>query len=239
MRRFFAPPEEIHEPCVTLGADETRHLRDVLRLRPGDEVFIFDGEGREYRGNVGEIQKKQAVITISGPASPASPESPLDLTLASTVLNGERYDLIVQKAVELGVKTLIPMITVRCEAKLRDAARRVDRWRRIAMEATKQCGRATLMVVEEPATFDELISSATVEEVVMFSERDGHPFPKTIKGQKMTALVGPKGGWDDSELEAAVAAGIQVVTLGGRILRAETAAITFTSILQYRFGDLN
>jgi 16S rRNA (uracil1498-N3)-methyltransferase len=208
-------------------------------LKPGDEVFVFDGEGREYRGTISEIQKKLAAISIRGPYTPASPESPLDITLASTVLNGERYDLIVQKAVELGVKTLIPMITIRCEAKVKDAARRVERWRRIAMEATKQCGRATLMRVEEPRTFTEMISSAPVEEVIMFSEREGKPFPKTIKGQEITALVGPKGGWDDSELEAAVAAGLRVVTLGGRILRAETAAITFTSILQHRFGDLN
>jgi 16S rRNA (uracil1498-N3)-methyltransferase len=169
--------------------------------------------------------------------APAAPESPLAITLASTVLNGEKFDLIVQKSVELGVKTLIPMITIRCEVKQTDAARRVERWGRIAMEATKQCGRATLMRVAEPLTFEQVLSSAETVEIVMFSERDGGRFPKTA-GKKITALVGPKGGWDDSELESAVSRGSCVITFGGRILRAETAAIAFTSILQHRFGDL-
>ena len=155
------------------------------------------------------------------------------------MLNGERYDLIVQKSVELGVKTLVPLITIRCEAKLRDAERRVERWQRIALEATKQSGRATLMHISGPAEFTELIKNAAAGDLVMFSERDGTGFSAVPAVKKLTALIGPKGGWDDSELETARSMGARVITLGGRILRAETAAIALTSLLQHRFGDLN
>lgn len=238
MRRFFAVPESFDGTTVTLSTDETRHLRDVLRLKTGDEVYVFDGAGREYKCSVQEISKKHSKLSVTQETTPASPESPLDLTLAATVLNGERYDLIVQKAVELGVKTLVPLITIRCEAKLKDARRRVERWQRIALEATKQSGRATLMQINEPAEFSDLIKNAAAGDLVMFSERDGTDFSAVPSAKKLTALIGPKGGWDDSELENARSLGARVITLGGRILRAETAAIALTSLLQHRYGDL-
>jgi 16S rRNA (uracil1498-N3)-methyltransferase len=239
MRRFFAPPENIGGSLITLGPEETRHLRDVLRLKSNDEVSVFDGDGHEYKGHISEIKKKNSCVLIDHQVDPASPESPLDLSLAATVLNGEKYDLIVQKSVELGVRVLTPMITVHCDVKQKDAAKRVGRWQRIALEATKQCGRAQLMLVTEPINFGDVISNTSPEELVMFSERDGKPLPKFLKAKKITALTGPKGGWDDSELKLAVSLGVSVVTLGGRILRAETAAIAFASILQHRLGDLN
>jgi 16S rRNA (uracil1498-N3)-methyltransferase len=238
MRRFFAEPDNFDNGIVTLSADETRHLRDVLRLQIGDEVYVFNGVGREYQCTISEISKKYAKLLIIEEMSPTCPESPLDLTLAATVLNGEKYDLIVQKTVELGVKRLVPLITARCEVKLKDAAKRVERWRRIALEATKQSGRATIMEIADPAELQEIVANAALADLIMFSERDGGEF-STINGRKkMTALIGPKGGWDDSELERARSWGVNVVTLGGRILRAETAAIAMTSILQHRFGDL-
>ena len=236
MRRFFAEPDSFDGATVTLTMDETRHLRDVLRLKTGDEVYVFDGAGREFKCIIEEISKKQSKLSIQQETTPASPESPLDMTLAATVLNGERYDLIVQKAVELGVKTLVPLITIRCEAKLKDAERRVERWQRIALEATKQSGRATLMLIAQPAEFEDLIKGAG--DLIMFSEREGTDFSAVPAGKKLTALIGPKGGWDDSELETARSVAARIVTLGGRILRAETAAIALTSLLQHRFGDL-
>lgn len=239
MRRFFAKPESIDGEVVTLDVDETRHLRDVLRLQIGDEVYVFNGTGQEYRCSITKISKKHADLSIIDESLPASPESLLDLTLAATVLNGEKYDLIVQKAVELGVKTLVPLITLRCEAKLKDAEKRVERWRRIALEATKQSGRATIMQIAAPVAFKELVARSSAKELIMFSERDGVPFPTDLVGEKMTALIGPKGGWDDSELKAASSHKVIIVTLGGRVLRAETASIALTAILQHRLGDLH
>ena len=239
MRRFYAAIERFSENIVTLDADETRHMRDVLRLHAGDEVSVFDGTGREFLCSIVAIGKKGSELNIISETAAASPESPFEITLAATVLNGEKYDLVIQKAVELGVAKLIPLQTIRGDVKAKDAAKRLERWRRIALEATKQSGRAKLMQIAEPVTFEALIADPGDGDVVMFSERDGNSLTTISAGKKMTALIGPKGGWDDSELEAARAAGISVVTLGGRILRAETAAIALTAILQHKFGDLN
>ena len=239
MRRFFAPLENFSDKTVTLDADETRHLRDVLRLHVGDEVSVFDGAGKEFACTIREIGKKETTLSLINEIEPSSPESPFAITIAATVLNGEKYDLIVQKAVELGVTKLIPLITIRCDVKQKDAARRLERWRRIAMEATKQTGRAKLMGIAEPAAFDELLGELNGENAVLFSERDGVDFSTFKADNKITALYGPKGGWDDVELKMAAEHDINIVTLGGRILRAETAAIAITAMLQHRFGDLN
>ena len=239
MRRFYAPKDSFVDGRVRLDTDETRHLRDVLRLHVGDEVSVFDGEGWEYRCTIHEIGKKSSELAILEPIEPASPESSFEITVAATILNGEKYDLIIQKAVELGVTRLIPMNTIRCDVKIKDAVKRMDRWRRIAMEATKQSGRAKLMQIGEPITFDELVADSKGENTILFSERDGVDFSGVTADKKITTLFGPKGGWDDSELTAAKDHGINIVTLGGRILRAETASIAITAILQHRFGDLN
>lgn len=239
MRRFYAPINRISGSNVSLDADETRHLRDVLRLSVGDEASVFDGEGNEFACVVEAIGKKETRLSVGGKIESASPESPFEVTLAATVLNGEKYDLVIQKSVELGVTKLIPLQTIRGDVKAKDAAKRLARWRRIAMEATKQCGRARLMEVAEPLPFEELIASIHEEKVVMFSERDGVGFDRLKPEGRMTALIGPKGGWDDSELKLARERGVSVITLGGRIMRAETASIALIAILQHRFGDLN
>ncbi len=239
MRRFYAPVKRFSGSAVTLDEDETRHLRDVLRLSSGDNVSVLDGEGHEFRCSISNIGKRSSELEIIKPIEPASPESSLQLNIAPTVLNGEKYDMIVQKAVELGVSTLIPLTTIRSEVKPRDASKRLGRWQRIALEATKQCGRAKLMEIQEPIGFGEFIQKESSKELLMFSERDGSGLDTMTPRRRMTAMFGPKGGWDDLELETARQRGIHIATLGGRILRAETAMIAFSAILQHRFGDIN
>ena len=239
MHRFFAPPEQFHRDAVTLDADETRHLRDVLRLNPGDVVQVFDGVGSEFLCEVSAISKKTVDLLIREKVEAASPESPLELTLAATILKGEKFDLVVQKAVELGVHRLLPIRTARTDVRSKDSAKRVARWRKIALEASKQSGRALLMTVEDPIDFEMLLSSVEPLECILFAERDGESFPKHVSHKKLTAIVGPEGGWEDVELAAARSAGVHIVTLGGRIMRAETAAIAVIVILQHLLGDIN
>lgn len=239
MRRFFAKPERFSADQIELSEEETHHLRDVLRLSLGDEISVFDGVGREFQGTITEISKKRSLIDIAAEVTPAAPESPLRLTLAPTMLQGEKYDLIVQKAVELGVTRLIPLETLRGDVKAKDAGKRLSRWRRIAMEATKQCGRARLMEIAEPTTFKDLIAFTEPATTILFSERDGTALDDLGQIPELAAITGPKGGWDDAELALAQGRGIRVVTLGGRIMRAETASIALTAILQHRFGDIN
>ncbi|HEX3084065.1 MAG TPA: RsmE family RNA methyltransferase, partial [Pyrinomonadaceae bacterium] len=141
----------------------------------------------------------------------------------------------------------VPTMTKRADVRLRndeDGERKLIRWRRIVMEATKQCGRAHLMNIASPITFDELVNRPPAEgERLMFAERDGAHlrmvFPDKMTTPQVTAVVGSEGGWTDDELDQARDAGWQIITLGGRIMRAETAAITCAALLQHQFGDLN
>jgi len=239
-RRFYAPPSQFDGSAVMLDEDETRHLRDVLRLKVGDIANVFDGEGREFECRVDAIEKRQSKLAIQSEVTPSSTESPLDLSIAAVLLKGDKLDLVVQKAVELGVNRFIPMTSVRCDVKAADPSKRAARWKRIAMEATKQCGRARLMQIEDVIEFRELIDRTNDAELtrIHFSERDGESFDAVAGATKILAFIGPEGGWDDAEIEKATAAGIISITFGGRILKADTAAISIASILQHRFGDM-
>jgi 16S rRNA (uracil1498-N3)-methyltransferase len=188
---------------------------------------------------------------------PERAESPLDLTLAVALLKGEKFDLVVQKATELGVWRIVPVETKRADVRLlgregRDVTDRVARWRRLVLEAAKQSGRARLPEVCAPVAFQTLVEAEAAAAAsggegearrLFFTERGGRGLSKTIaewptRPAKLTALVGAEGGWDDAEIALAVAAGWHAVTFGGRVLRAETAAIVVAGLLQHLCGDL-
>jgi len=138
-RRFYAPPIAFSHDgqSATLSADETRHLRDVLRLRVGDEAYVFDGEGREFRGSVSNTDRSSSVLRISEEVQPLSRESPLNLTLAVALLKGEKFDVVVQKATELGAGCVVPLITSRADVRIHnpeDAQKKQARWQRIVVE---------------------------------------------------------------------------------------------------------
>ena len=241
MRRFYAPVEQFSDGRVSLSLEESRHLRDVLRMKAGEEAHIFDGEGREFLATVASIGNRETLLNVIREIEPPAPESSLDLTLAVTVYKADKLDLVIQKAVELGVSRVAPMVSFRSESTLQASRKRTDRWRKIALEATKQCERARIMEVTDPVTFEHFVKSVAPESgmLLMFSEKDGRGVPERTETKKITALVGPKGGWEDSEIELAEERGFIPVKLGRRIMRAETAAITFAALLQHRFGDLN
>lgn len=243
-RRFYAPPQqfEMQARHVALAAEEARHLRDALRLRAGDEAFVFDGAGREFQCVVRESGKHETRLEILAEVAPAQPESPLRLTLALALLKGEKFDWAVQKATELGVKRIVPVITTRADVRLRDArdgAQRVARWRRIALAAAKQSGRAVVPEITECSAFSEFAAAPDTAPRFMFAERGGAGFPAQKSGiSAAVALVGAEGGWVAEEIVRAEKSGWRIVTLGGRILRAETAALTVTVLMQHSFGDL-
>ena len=237
MRRFYAPRENFKDEDVFLSEEEARHLRDVLRLRESETVRVFDGENHEFVCKIEKIEKRQTILKIIEETVPSASESNLDLTLAAALLKGEKFDLVVQKAVELGVKRFVPLVTKRCDVKIKDADKKRERWLKIALEASKQCGRAGLMKIETPIDFEKFIETAAGVKI-LFSERFGASFSEVSNAEKITAVIGSEGGWEDAEIESAKANGFQIITLGGRILRAETAAISVAAILQHRFGDL-
>jgi 16S rRNA (uracil1498-N3)-methyltransferase len=240
MRRFYAPPEQIDGLSIKLSTEETRHLRDVLRLGAGERVQVFNGEGKEFIAEIISVGKRESVLETLEEVTPPAPESPLDLTIVASVYKNDKFDLVVQKAVELGVARLAPIVTFRSESRIDAALNRTERWRKIALEATKQCERARIMSIDDPVPFSEFILrvSEESETLLMFSEKDGRSIPDLEGPKKITALIGPKGGWEDSEIEIAEQRGFIPVKLGKRIMKAETAVITFAALLQHRFGDL-
>jgi len=249
-RRFYAKPEAFaaDTKSVALSAEETRHARDVLRLQRGEEVYVFDGEGHEYRGVITQLNRDSVKVDVLEQVEPAHPESSLELTLGVALLKGEKFDLVVQKATELGATRLIPILTNRADVRIRsddDAKRKLMRWQRIALEATKQCGRARLMKIDAPVALGELIERMEQEDELrlMFAEREGSSLSEVLQDlelvpAKAIALIGPEGGWTDGEIDEASETGWRIVTLGGRTLRAETAAIVAATLLQHRLGDL-
>jgi 16S rRNA (uracil1498-N3)-methyltransferase len=246
-RRFYAPPEafDFRTKRVSLSVDEARHLREVLRLRQGDQVRVFDGSGNEYAATIEKALRDSALLQLGEQVELASVESPLRLTLAVALLKGDKFDLVVQKATELGVNEIVPVMTRFADIRLRDSAdasKRVTRWQRISLEAAKQSGRAALPVINAPIDFSALVSNEVDSTLrVLFAEQHGESLsslPATVPSQTVTILVGSEGGWADEEIESARERGWHIVTLGGRVLRAETAAITVTALMQNRYGDL-
>jgi 16S rRNA (uracil1498-N3)-methyltransferase len=250
-RRFYAPLSAFDSnlQSVALASDEARHLREVLRLKVGDEVYVFNGAGKEFQCRIEESRRDSAQLKVIAEVDPASPESPLQLTLAVALLKGEKFDLVVQKATELGVARVVPVVTKLADIRLRDdadAAKRVARWQRIALEAAKQCGRAVVPAIDGPISFANVIQAAAggpESNRLLFSERDGQSLLRATrllpaKATELTALVGSEGGWTDEELLNARQAGWTIITLGGRTLRAETAAIAVAVLLQHLAGDL-
>ena len=212
-RRFYAPPEAFSSDLtsLTLQAEEARHLRDVLRLRPGDRVHVFDGAGKEFECSIEESRKDSAELRVLTEVAPARPESPLELTLAVALLKSDKFDLVVQKATELGVARVVPVATRLADIRLRDdsdASKRVARWQRIALEASKQSGRAHVPDVSQPISVLELVQAtdANGQRRLMFSEREGQSLlavKNILDVKKVVALVGSEGGWTDEEISLA------------------------------------
>jgi len=250
-RRFYAPLSAFDSNLtrITLPSDEARHLREVLRLKVGDEVYVFNGAGKEFQCRVEEARRDVARLMVVREVEAARPESPLRLTLAVALLKGEKFDLVVQKATELGVTVIVPVVTKLADIRLRDQSdvvKRMVRWQRIALEAAKQCGRAVVPEIAAPVDFATLVLQTVAEpsNCLMFSERNGESLTETkklltAKTSQLTALVGSEGGWTDEEIMMASDQGWRIITLGGRTLRAETAAIAAAVLLQHFAGDLS
>ena len=243
-RRFYAHPDDIAGSLVTLSKEETHHLVHVLRLKPGDEVFVFDGRGNEYGCRLQAESGSRARLEIITPLVDVV-ESPIRLTLAQALAKNDRFDLIVQKATELGVNRIVPLATEHTDVRLSvdQVDKRLDRWRRISLEALKQCGRRRLVEIAAPMTLEALAEDAGAEVLLVFSEKSGVPIaaalPDTSLLAGLTALVGPEGGWSDGELTRLEQRGAIAAGLGPRILRTETAAVVAITLLQHLLGDLS
>jgi 16S rRNA (uracil1498-N3)-methyltransferase len=238
LRRVHLPPERIGEARAELTEPARHYLRDVLRLAPGDAVELFDGRGAAWDAAIGPGFEALRL----GARREAAPGGPA-LHLLFALAKGEKNDLVVQKATELGVARLAPWAAERSVVRL-DAAKgaeRAERWRRIAEEAARQCGRADLPAVDAPVSLAAALAAAPEGyRVVVLHGEGGAPLAALgLEGAPgVAAVVGPEGGLTPEELAACRAAGALHATLGPRTLRAETAAIVVVALLQALVGDL-
>jgi 16S rRNA (uracil1498-N3)-methyltransferase len=241
--RFFATPAQFTSSTVTLDADEAHHLTRVLRLSEGAQVFVFDGVGNEWRSEVARIHKREVELTLRERLSDAV-ESPLALTLAQALVKGDKFDWIVQKATELGVSRIVPLITEHSDIRRAEerAEQKLQRWQRIALEALKQCGRRKLVDITTPVPFSEFSAPPSAETTLFFSERGGrslHEVAASLRPElPLNLCIASEGGWSEAEIQKAEADGFLAIHLGSRILRTETAAITAVALAQHHFGDL-
>ena len=227
--RFFSP-HPITAGCMMLDGPEAHHLIHVMRASVGDEVTLFDDSGCEFRATVETLRRADAELRIVERRE-VDRELPFPLTVGVSLPKGDRQKWLVEKLTELGVTTLVPLITDRSVAQ--PAAGAVDRLRRPVIEAAKQCGRNRLMKIATAQQWSEWISNSKseIESHRLIAHPTGAPLSEIGPSQKQPAFlaIGPEGGLTDTEVAAATAAGWQLVALGPRILRVETAAVALAA----------
>ena len=244
MSRFYVPTPKIEKGMFRVEGNEAKHIRRVLRLKAGDEIIVFDGSGKEYEGTIVEERPFSVVIRIQNIFS-SKRESHLEITLAQSLLKGEKMDYLIQKTTELGVKEIVPFFSSRSVPLLEKSGRlkRHHRWERIAIEASKQCGRGVVPKIDPLQGYSEMLKSVSPDPLrLILWEREKtnlkEVLGKSIGMKEIFFIIGPEGGFSQEEIEEANKAGFLRVTLGRRILRAETASLCLLSILQYDWGDI-
>jgi 16S rRNA (uracil1498-N3)-methyltransferase len=241
--RFYAPAARAPGELIALPSDEAEHLTRVLRLAAGSAVRVFDGRGHEFDASVEHIAKRDVSVRVGAPRA-AAPEPRVAITLAQAALKGDRMDDVVRDAVMLGVAAIQPIVTDRTEVSLAalERGRRRERWERIAVSSTKQCGRAVVPPVMSPISFDALVArraaDATAPLLCVEPSAAGAATPISslnIAATDVTLVIGPEGGWSAAEIDKA--GKWQRVTLGARTLRAETVPVIAIAALFTRWKE--
>ncbi len=245
-RRFLVAADGFDEArgVAWLAGEEHHHLARVLRLKAGDAVSTFDGVGTGYHGVVEIVEKERTRIRITG-EDHAPVEPHFHLILAQAIPHHEKMEWVIQKGTELGVSRIIPVVAARTVVRPRAGRwERLDRWRRVALEAARQCGRRRVPEVSEPVALDALLAAPVYDEtgtrVILLERASASATLRLPAGARgALALVGPEGGWTDEEARAALGSGFTPAHLGARVLRTETAGLAAAAILMYLAGELS
>jgi 16S rRNA (uracil1498-N3)-methyltransferase len=245
MLRLLIDPSELAPGERTVRGDDHHYLFHVRRLRPGDRLVLFDGEGREAEAEVKSIGSRSAAIEVGGHVKVAPARAAPSLTVILSLIKGERMDSCLTKLVEIGVGRIVPLLAERSVVRLdgERAERRRERFRALVRAAVQQCRAVQVPVVDPICSLDQALAlTADAELKVVFWEGAQAVPLRTVLPERspsgVAVLVGPEGGLSAEEVDSAVAAGFRVAGLGPRILRADTAAVAGAAILAYALGDI-
>ena len=246
MNRFFVDdPGAFSDRSVVITGEDVNHVKNVLRLKENDELIVSDGRGRDYHCRISGITNEEVVADICDICDNFS-ELSTEITLFQGFPKGDKMELIIQKTVELGVTRIVPVMTKRTVVKLDDkkAKKKTERYNMIAESAAKQSGRGMIPEVTMPVSFAEAVSMAEKLDmnIIPYEEAEGVEYSrniiKSIKGKKSLGIfIGPEGGFAREEVEKALDAGASAITLGHRILRAETAGMAVVSIIMFELEE--
>ena len=227
---------------VTADLDDNaaQHVGRVLRMQPGQELLLFNGDGNDYPATITEARKKRVAVQVGSPVENVT-ESPLELVLGQTLSKGDRMDYAVQKAVEMGVSRIVPLSTERCDVKLKGDRedKRLRHWQSVAISAAEQCGRARvpeiLPVMALPDWFEH---TRDCDLRLVLHHRTQQSLNTMAKPSRVALMIGPEGGLNPEEINAAETAGFLPVALGPRVLRTETAPVAALALCQWLWGDI-
>jgi len=246
MHKFFVPQEKIGAGAAVIEGEDVRHIYKVLRLEEGAQVIINDCRGTEYLAEITEVDKKQVYLKIINKIEQNN-ESPIDIYLFQGLPKAQKMDLIAQKATELGVKEITPVITERVVVKSElGEYKKLDRWNRIALEASKQSKRTRIPKINEPIEFGAMLKLLCSMDLVLvpYENQDGKGLKMVCRDidrpavKSVAIVIGPEGGFEPTEIEVLEKMGAEIITLGPRILRTETAGFVCASLVLYELGDL-
>ena len=247
MQQFFADPSWFRDGKIRLEGPDVNHIKNVLRMKPGEDVRISDGSGNVYLCCVDAYEEGTAVLDILKELD-SDTELPSEIVLFQGLPKGDKMDWIVQKAVELGAHAVVPFSAKRSIVKLdeKKAKKKQERWQAIAKGAAEQSGRSRIPEVRQLTTFAGALDAASDLDVVLIPyeleegmEETARTIENIAPGQSVGIFIGPEGGFEETEVEQAKERGAQPVTLGKRILRTETAGLTTLSILMYHLESRN
>ena len=234
-RFYIAAPLSLGQHA--LPEEQAHYIGRVLRHGVGDALQLFDGSGQEYLGQLIEVGKKSLRVELTEQL-PGLPDSPLRIHLGQGLSRGERMDWAIQKATELGVAEITPIVSERCEVRLKDerADKRLAHWRQVAISACEQCGRSVLPVIHAPISLAEWQGHVQAE-LKLVLHPVAAPLESHARPHSLAFLIGPEGGLSEAEVEQAKAAGFHAARLGPRVLRTETAPVVALAVAQQLWGD--
>jgi 16S rRNA (uracil1498-N3)-methyltransferase len=245
LRRFFLKNKSVIDQASSMGGSDAKHIRTALRMKPGDRLVVFDGQGNDFEAEIEAITSNEIKIVPLKKVQ-MNTDSPVQISIAQAMLKGKKMDLLARQITELGITRWIPFISERTVPMLKSDKqnKRLQRWQTIMIESLKQCRRSKLPQIDPVVSFEQALAAGSSEDFkLIFWEEESQSLRDVLKTapkacKNVFAVLGPEGGFSEAEVNTAKSLNYHSASLGPRILKAETATVTVCSVLQYYFGDL-